>query len=127
MATVSADLEDGHVTPEHANCSSPRKGNYVKHQTRRLGSAADARRVDSRRNISLRGNVRARVHEDIVPAAKSGPFAAAKVHCERLASGEKLTTAALDAGYNSTSAFISMFRKQLGKTPARYLEAGPNK
>jgi AraC-like DNA-binding protein len=41
---------------------------------------------------------------------------------QRLALGEKVTAAALDAGYNSTSAFISMFRKQLGKTPARYLE-----
>jgi AraC-like DNA-binding protein len=41
-----------------------------------------------------------------------------------LASGEKVTAAALDAGYNSTSAFISMFRKQLGTTPARYLGKG---
>ncbi len=39
---------------------------------------------------------------------------------QRLASGEKVTGAALDAGYNSTSAFISMFRKQLGTTPMRY-------
>lgn len=37
-----------------------------------------------------------------------------------LALGEKVTGAALDAGYNSPSAFISMFRKQLGTTPARY-------
>lgn len=37
-----------------------------------------------------------------------------------LASGEKVTGAALDAGYSSPSAFISMFRKQLGTTPARY-------
>jgi AraC-like DNA-binding protein len=36
---------------------------------------------------------------------------------QRLASGEKVTAAALEAGYNSTSAFISMFRKQLGTTP----------
>jgi AraC-like DNA-binding protein len=43
---------------------------------------------------------------------------------QRLALGEKVTSAALDAGYNSTSAFISMFRKQLGTTPARYLEMG---
>ncbi|HEY6265536.1 MAG TPA: helix-turn-helix transcriptional regulator [Candidatus Acidoferrum sp.] len=41
-----------------------------------------------------------------------------------LASGEKVTAAALDAGYNSASAFISMFRKQLGTTPSRYLETG---
>lgn len=37
-----------------------------------------------------------------------------------LASGEKVTRVALDAGYNSPSAFISMFRKQLGTTPTRY-------
>ena len=42
---------------------------------------------------------------------------------QRLASGEKVITAALDSGYTSTSAFISMFRKQLGTTPARYLAA----
>jgi AraC-like DNA-binding protein len=37
-----------------------------------------------------------------------------------LASGGKVTGGALGAGYNSTSAFISMFRKQLGTTPTRY-------
>jgi AraC-like DNA-binding protein len=41
-----------------------------------------------------------------------------------LASGEKVTGAALDAGYSSPSAFISMFRKQLGTTPMRYLADG---
>jgi AraC-like DNA-binding protein len=40
-----------------------------------------------------------------------------------LASGEKVTGAALDAGYCSTSAFISMFKKQLGATPTRYFES----
>lgn len=39
---------------------------------------------------------------------------------QRLASGDKVTTAALDAGYSSVSAFVSMFRKQLGVTPKRY-------
>jgi AraC-like DNA-binding protein len=39
---------------------------------------------------------------------------------EQIASGEKVTGAALDAGYSSPSAFISMFRKQLGTTPTRY-------
>jgi AraC-like DNA-binding protein len=41
-----------------------------------------------------------------------------------LASGEKVTAAALEAGYGSPSAFISMFRKQLGTTPMRYLADG---
>lgn len=40
-----------------------------------------------------------------------------------LASGEKVTAAAIEAGYSSTSAFIAMFRKQLGTTPMRYLGA----
>ncbi len=43
---------------------------------------------------------------------------------ELLASGEKVSSAALEAGYTSASAFISMFRKQLGTTPRRYLESG---
>jgi AraC-like DNA-binding protein len=43
---------------------------------------------------------------------------------QRLAAGEKVTAAAMEAGYNSTSAFISMFRKQLGTTPTRYLRGG---
>ena len=44
-----------------------------------------------------------------------------------LASGEKVTAVALEAGYSSPSAFISMFRKQLGTTPMRYLADGkPN-
>jgi len=41
---------------------------------------------------------------------------------QQLAGGEKVTAAALEAGYNSTSAFIAMFRKQMGTTPARYLK-----
>jgi AraC-like DNA-binding protein/quercetin dioxygenase-like cupin family protein len=40
-----------------------------------------------------------------------------------LASGEKVTGAALDAGYASPSAFIAMFRRQLGQTPKRYFAA----
>ena len=37
-----------------------------------------------------------------------------------LAGGEKITTAALEAGYSTPSAFIAMFRKALGTTPRKY-------
>jgi AraC-like DNA-binding protein len=46
------------------------------------------------------------------------------VHAMRLlAEGAKVTHAALESGYSTTSAFISMFRKTLGTTPTRYFRA----
>lgn len=38
----------------------------------------------------------------------------------RLADGEPVTAVALDVGYESPSAFISVFKKSLGTTPSRY-------
>lgn len=42
---------------------------------------------------------------------------------QSIASGEKVSSAALDAGYSSPSAFTSMFRKQLGTTPMAYFRS----
>lgn len=39
---------------------------------------------------------------------------------ELLAAGQAVTTVALDVGYNNISAFIAMFRRVFGVTPARY-------
>jgi AraC-like DNA-binding protein len=39
-----------------------------------------------------------------------------------LAAGEKITHAALEAGYSTPSAFIAMFRRALGTTPGRYFQ-----
>jgi len=39
---------------------------------------------------------------------------------ERLGMKEPVTTVAIDLGYDSPSAFISMFKKALGKTPGQY-------
>ncbi|MFI5409759.1 AraC family transcriptional regulator [Kaistia sp. UC242_56] len=39
---------------------------------------------------------------------------------ERIAAGNPITHVALDVGYDSLSAFIAMFRRELGVTPARY-------
>ena len=40
---------------------------------------------------------------------------------ELLATGDNVTTIALELGYDNTSAFIAMFRRCLGTTPTRYL------
>ncbi|MCV9999432.1 helix-turn-helix transcriptional regulator [Pararhizobium sp. YC-54] len=42
---------------------------------------------------------------------------------QRLAAGQSVTNVALDLGYESTSAFIAMFRRMLGTTPTRYFTA----
>lgn len=40
---------------------------------------------------------------------------------QRLTKGESVQTVALDLGYENASGFITMFRKAIGKPPARYL------
>jgi AraC-like DNA-binding protein len=39
-----------------------------------------------------------------------------------LAEGAKVTHAALEAGYSTPSAFISMFKRTLGTTPTSYFK-----
>jgi AraC-like DNA-binding protein len=41
----------------------------------------------------------------------------------RLAAGDAVRAVALDLGYSSPSAFICMFRRELGQTPRAYLES----
>ena len=43
----------------------------------------------------------------------------------RLAQGQSVTNVALDLGYESPSAFTSMFKRALGKTPSAYFLDGP--
>jgi AraC-like DNA-binding protein len=38
----------------------------------------------------------------------------------RLAAGESVNTIAFELGYNGSSAFIAMVRRELGQTPKRY-------
>jgi len=40
----------------------------------------------------------------------------------RLGMNEPVTTVAIELGYDSPSAFISMFKKTLGQTPGRYFK-----
>ncbi|MGE3180822.1 MAG: helix-turn-helix domain-containing protein [Phycisphaerae bacterium] len=43
---------------------------------------------------------------------------------KRLADGMSVTATALDVGYESASAFITMFKRTLGTTPRQYFESG---
>ncbi|MVA12284.1 helix-turn-helix domain-containing protein [Agrobacterium vitis] len=43
---------------------------------------------------------------------------------QRLASGDAVTTIAVDLGYESASSFITMFRRHTGASPARYFGEG---
>ncbi|WP_419191389.1 helix-turn-helix domain-containing protein [Saltatorellus ferox] len=46
---------------------------------------------------------------------------------ERLAAGDSVTAAGLAVGYDSTSAFIAMFKRVLGTTPGHYFtDSGPS-
>lgn len=42
----------------------------------------------------------------------------------RLATGQRVTTVALDVGYNSPSAFTAMFRRTFGMAPSQYFGTG---
>lgn len=44
---------------------------------------------------------------------------------ELLAAGESVTTAALEVGFEAPSAFIAMFRRVMGTTPAKYFRESP--
>ncbi|AUW57507.1 AraC family transcriptional regulator [Sphingobium sp. SCG-1] len=45
---------------------------------------------------------------------------------QRLAAGEQVTNIAIDLGYENVSAFISMFKRRTGTTPARYFQNTAN-
>lgn len=49
------------------------------------------------------------------------------VALERLAAGEAVQAVAFDLGYESASAFITMFKKALGQPPAQYLANRQNR
>ena len=44
---------------------------------------------------------------------------------EQLAAGASVTSAAIDVGFETPSAFIAMFRRAMGTTPARYFRDPP--
>lgn len=91
-----------------------------------LADPADGRGLDDwARELALSGRTLARLFD-----AETGmSFRAWRQQArllralEMMAAGQPVTTVALDVGYDSPSAFIAMFRRVLGVSPARYFAA----
>ena len=46
---------------------------------------------------------------------------------ELVAGGQKVSSVAIDMGYESVSAFIAMFRRQYGESPRQFLIENPDR
>jgi AraC-like DNA-binding protein len=76
--------------------------------------------------IARRAGASQRTLERLFRAETGLTFGAWRQRCRfvrairRLAAGEPVTKVALEVGYDSPSAFVSAFRRQMGTTPGRY-------
>src|SRR5258706_89183 len=140
---LSVQLDNGHVIPEHLHPEDQllfasqgvmtvrtRQGIWVVPPLRAVWIPANTLHT-----VSMSGRVSMRTLYLLPSLARALPRKCFVINVssllrqlilhamQLLASGEKVTGAALEAGYSSTSAFISMFRKQLGTTPTRFFES----
>jgi AraC-like DNA-binding protein len=80
----------------------------------------------SLRKIAKRAGASLRTLERLFRSETGLPLASWRrrmrlLHALRLlAAREPVTSVALETGYDSTSAFIAMFRQEMGTTPSRY-------
>jgi AraC-like DNA-binding protein len=91
-----------------------------------LGDLADKRSADDwarEAGMSPRTFLRYFTHETGFGFAAWRQHARLMRALEMLAGGQKVTSIALDLGYDSTSAFIDMFRRNFGVTPTKYFAA----
>lgn len=105
---------------------NPRDARLIRLCTALRDNPADARTLDqwgAAVGASARTLARAFIKETGMSFAAWRAQVRLLAGLTRLASGEKVTSVALDLGYDSPSAFIAMFRRQLGVTPSRYFAA----
>jgi AraC-like DNA-binding protein len=83
--------------------------------------AADLDRLAERAGMSRRSFTRHFHNETGLSFARWRRAVIAHHALERIAAGDNVSTVAFEAGYESVSAFIAMFRRKYGASPGRFL------
>lgn len=84
-------------------------------------AAASLDKLAVRAGMSSRSFARHFRSQTGLPYARWKRAVIAQHALERVAAGHKVSSVALDVGYESVSAFIAMFRRQYGESPRRFL------
>ncbi len=120
-AVVADEIEAARVAPFHL--PMPRDPRLLAITTRLAQAPGDRRALDAWGRIagaSPRTLARLFHRETGMGFTRWRQHARLLRALELLAAGGSVTEVALDLGYDSTSAFITMFRESLGATPGRY-------
>jgi len=124
LSLLLAELEAGPVMP--LNLPEPSDPRLVRIAAQLMDDPADKRTLDdlsADAGLSRRSFIRRFTSETGMSFGAWRRRLRLLGAIELLASGEAVTAVALDAGYDSTSAFIHAFRKEFGVTPGRYFGA----
>lgn len=123
LALLLHEIERTEVLPLHIETPSDRRALRVAEAL--INDPADNRSLDA---WARHAGASPRTLKRVFRAETGLPFGQWRRHVrliaalELLARGAPVTQVALAVGYESTSAFIEMFREQLGSTPGKYFE-----
>jgi AraC-like DNA-binding protein len=101
--------------------TAPRLLKAVQSMLTRPTAAANLGTLAARAGMSRRSFARHFRRQTGLPYARWKRAVIAQHALELVAAGHKVSSVALDVGYESVSAFIAMFRRQYGESPRRFL------
>jgi len=119
---VAAEMSAAH--PEQLEVPMPTAPRLLQEAQRVLTSpnaAASLGKLAVRAGMSRRSFARHFRSETGLPYARWKRAVIAQHALELVAAGHKVSSVALDVGYESVSAFIAMFRRQYGESPRQFL------
>lgn len=122
IATLLDELSDASV--EDLHLPMPRDARLRRLADMLLADPTDKTTMGewaSRINMSERSMSRLLLHEVGMSFGRWRRQLHVILSLQRLSKGESVQTVALELGYENASGFVTMFRKAVGKPPARYL------
>jgi AraC-like DNA-binding protein len=124
VATLLHQLQAASVTPlQLPRPSDPRAVRVAENVLADPGSSCSLARICEDCGASKRTIERLFIEETQLTLGRWRQQARLLHAIRSIASGEKIISAALEAGYDSPSAFIVRFKKLLGCTPGRYFDS----